>query len=94
MTFACRYVAPEIMMRQGGNEKSDIFSFGIVLSTIVCQKEPSGFEAVADRLAGCDSDLAKLVTDCTNIDGAAPVWGWKRPTALAVKDRLASIAPL
>jgi serine/threonine protein kinase len=78
------YTAPEIFNHSKGNDKSDVFSFGVVLIAIITQEEPrkgSGTSAPSD----CDPALKQLITEC--IDRSPD----KRPTILNVLSRLKNL---
>ena len=61
--FTLGYTAPEILLNRGGNERSDVFSFGVVLCTIYSQEEPRRNRPVAAPQS-CPAPLRTLVNGC------------------------------
>ena len=81
------YAAPEILMRQGANEKSDIYSFGLIVWEVYTGRQPSQF----DR---CDVDASWPVAPLLQGGGATVHGGAlahemeRRPSARELKDEL------
>ena len=81
------YAAPEIPMRLGANEKSDIYSFGVMVWEVYTGTRPSQYEAI-------DVDKGWPVASLLRGGGAAGHRGAlsqeknNRPTALQLRDEL------
>lgn len=80
-----QYAAPEILNRQGGTLKSDIFSLGMVLWAIWMQKEPTLWDK-AEPPDACPEDLKRLMGQCLKTEPR------ERPTALEALQGLKNIA--
>jgi hypothetical protein len=81
------YAAPEILNRQGANEKSDIYSFGIMVWEVYTGRQPSQFDC-------CDVDASWPVAPLLRGGGATGHGGAlahkkeRRPSALQLEDEL------
>ena len=81
------YAAPEILNRQGANEKSDIYSFGLMVWEVYTGRQPSQF-------ARCDVDASWPVAlllqggGATGHGGALARKMARRPSARQLKDEL------
>ena len=84
------YAAPEILMRQGANEKSDIYSFGLIVWEVYTGRQPSQF----DR---CEVDANWSVAPLLQGGGATGHGGAlapemeRRPSAQHLKDALSKL---
>ena len=80
------YAAPEILNREGANQKSDIFSFGLMIWQVYTQQQPS----LGDK---CDADprwpVAGILTGAgTTHGGALAKEMGRRPSAVQMKEEL------
>lgn len=78
------YCAPEILTNGKGNDRSDIYSFGVVVVTVLRKEDPQMGQKV-EPPKGIVSGLNKLIKECLRKKQR------DRPTAVAVLDRFDSL---
>mmetsp|Transcript_11069 Transcript_11069/g.36167 ORF Transcript_11069/g.36167 Transcript_11069/m.36167 type:complete len:174 (+) Transcript_11069:331-852(+) len=84
------YAAPEILARQGANETSDIYSFGLVVWQVYTHRVPSPFEPC--RVAASWPVAPLLVGAGREHEGALALDKERRPSGVHLKDELDALA--